>query len=99
MKGYPPFVCPHTITEHVLVRGRFTNDGHGHSQYVAEETEPKEIPCRSTKFEEVGHFDPDSGIDPRGVKVKCLACGQESYIFPAPKKPSKAAEVIPHGQE
>jgi len=73
--------CPHT-KEVKRERGDFVTEGNS-SYFRVDKVITEIVPCgeKSYVILEEHPFTSDSGIDPRGIKVKCKGCGKDYYLF------------------
>jgi len=81
-----PFSCPHNRVV-VRERGDFIRE-HGVEKWVVKKQWEETLPCGETKYVVTDEhpFNGDSGFDFEAILVRCVRCGQESYVIPKIKR-------------
>ena len=73
--------CPHTKVVK-RERGDFVTEGNK-SYFRVDKVLTEEVPCGEKKYIIINEnpFEQSSGVDPKGIEVKCEGCGQTYYLF------------------
>ena len=81
--------CPHTKVVK-RERGEFVTEG-TKRYFRVDKVFTEIVPCGEKAYIVIDElpFSQDSGIDPKGIRVKCKGCGQTYYLFPKLKAESE----------